>query len=309
MNVLIGVDAGGTKTKVALFNSNGEIIDSVIKGFGNPVVDYNRALQNITEGIDKILNKYPNFSVKHIVLGIAGIGGIDNKNDLEKFLRERYLTDLTIINDAQLALESIIRDKFEAGILAIAGTGSVAIGKKDGLYYMTGGWGHLLGDEGSGYYISINALKRIIEEYEQGVEHSKLSKYILSNLEMDNALDIKKLVYNSPKCDIANVSRMIGEKAELGNKDALSIIYDAADKFSYTVIKLIKKISINEEKLILGLRGSVLENSEIFRNRFKENIISEVSIAFDENFKLENIYGAYYLAKNFICERDLRRNI
>lgn len=297
MNVLMGVDAGGTKTKVALFNSEGKIIDSVITGFGNPVVDYSKALGNITKGIDEIMKKYPRYSVQHIVLGIAGIGGIDNGDDLKKLLLDRYLTKITIINDAQLALETIIRDEFEVGILAIAGTGSVAIGKKNGLYHMAGGWGHLLGDEGSGYYIAINALKKIIVEYEQGIEHSSLSKDILRSFGMNSALDIKKLVYNNPKSKVADIAICIGEKAKLGDEDALSIIQDAADQFSDMVNKLIKKVYIDEEKLILGLRGSVLQNNKIFRDRFKNNILSKVSIVFDENFQLENIYGAYYLHK------------
>lgn len=302
MNVLIGVDAGGTKTKVALFNKNGEIVDSVIKGFGNPVIDYNRAIANIKNGIDEIIEKNPSFSIKYMVLGIAGIGAIENKNDLEKLLLERYSTELTIVNDAQLALESIIRDKYESGILAIAGTGSVAIGKRNDLYHMTGGWGHLLGDEGSGYYIAINTLKMIIEEYEYDVEHSELSKHILKSLEMSTALGIKKFVYNSTKSDIANIAKLVGKKAELGDQNALSIIYDAADEFSTMVNKLVKKVSVNEDKLILGLRGSVLEKNGIFRNRVKSNIILKTNIAFDENFKQENIYGAYYLAKKICLE-------
>ncbi len=127
-----------------------------------------------------------------------------------------------VINDGELALKAVL--KGEDGVLTIAGTGSICIGIRNNIKDKCGGWGHLLGDEGSGYSIAIKALRRMIHEQELNLERSRLHKEILKELNITNTDEICAFVYSSTKDKIASLTTLISKLAEEGEENAIAIL-------------------------------------------------------------------------------------
>lgn len=84
-----------------------------------------------------------------LYLGIAGSEVGDNAKIIKDTIKNELKTDCVLMNDAEIALKAMLRGN--DGILTIAGTGSIAFGVKNNSSVRCGGWGNLLGDEGSGY--------------------------------------------------------------------------------------------------------------------------------------------------------------
>ena len=183
MKYVIGVDGGGTKTEAVAYDLNGNVLEKSLTGFGNLVNDEKEALKNIIDSLEVILNKLGKEDLQGLYLGLAGSEVGDNAKIVKDEIKNKFGLDSVIMNDGDLALKALL--KGEDGILVIAGTGSTAFGIKGDKEARCGGWGHLLGDEGSAYKISIEAFKNMIYEYDFGLEMSDLSKSILDELNIN----------------------------------------------------------------------------------------------------------------------------
>ena len=149
MKYVIGVDGGGTKTEAVAYDLNGNVLEKSLTGFGNLVNDEKEALKNIIDSLEVILNKLGKEDLQGLYLGLAGSEVGDNAKIVKDEIKNKFGLDSVIMNDGDLALKALL--KGEDGILVIAGTGSTAFGIKGDKEARCGGWGHLLGDEGSAY--------------------------------------------------------------------------------------------------------------------------------------------------------------
>ena len=164
MRILVfGADGGGTKTLGLISTQDGNIVARRTVGAGNPnVVGFETAAKNLYDLISGCCSDAGCTldDLRAIVFGLAGAGREENRIQL----RERICTLagrtllMTIETDARVGLEGAFDG--EPGVLIIAGTGSVVIGKKSsGELVTVGGWGRMLSDEGSGYFLGLEALK------------------------------------------------------------------------------------------------------------------------------------------------------
>lgn len=297
MEYLIGVDGGGTKTEAIAYDLKGNKLASGYSGFGNVLIDHGQSTAHIFEAIHQCVDRLHGHCVK-IILGLAGIEG-GNRQLLLTDLKQEFNTNISIVNDAVLAHAAMLEGK--DGILTIAGTGSICLGKKGEQYRYTGGWGHLLGDEGSGYWIVIEAFKRMIEEEDTNGEFSSqelgnLSKTLLHELKINRVQEIKSFIYTSTKNHIAGLAPIVVQEALIGNEQAINILQNAGKALGKTTVNLYRKLDyIN--KASIALKGSILTQVPLVRNTFIDYIQQQIDV---ENFILKEISstkGAYFLAK------------
>lgn len=297
MKYIIGVDGGGTKTEAIAYNMEGKEICKAATGYGSLIIDKKTAVNNIIQAIEICVNILKENELIGIYLGLAGIEAGENKKIVEKAVKSKFNTHIEVYNDAELAFYALL--KGEEGILTISGTGSIALGISKDKKIISGGWGHLLGDEGSGYSLAINAYKRMIYEEELGLEKSKLTKTILKELSIQNVQDIKGIVYYSTKDEIASIIPTIVKLAEEQEENALRILKEAGIEIALMVHRLWKKIKL-QGTIKVALKGSIITKIKFVREAFNAhllNLIENVEII-DED--VSSCKGAYYLAKQKI---------
>lgn len=299
MEYILGVDCGGTKTEAAAYNIlNGDVEAHSIKGFGNLVVDYELGLTNIKESILSIYEQLDHDKCIGIVLGIAGIDAGGLKDQVYASLKMIH-KNIVLLNDGQLAHYSILKGL--DGICVTAGTGSVVLGLSENRWYRVGGWGHLLGDEGSAYWIAVQAIKCSLHDTDNNLPTSALTNDILDYYEVDDVLSLVKVVYTLSKSEIAALTKIIAQKSQEGSQTATDILKKSGIALGKAVKQMLKKNQWNMSPVELGLNGSVIEKNDIvfesFDRYFKENKIN-TNYHFKENSSAKGAYFYYKKMKN-----------
>lgn len=157
MKYLIGIDAGGTKSELIAYDLNNNPIFNRIGGFGNPAVNLDKTVNNIISLIYDCVNELGRENCQLIAIGMAGVETGNYAEIVKKYVEGAFVINTLVMNDAEMACKAYFGNK--DGILAIAGTGSSCFAQKDGKGEMLGGWGHILGDEGSGYHTVMQIFK------------------------------------------------------------------------------------------------------------------------------------------------------
>lgn len=273
MSYIIGIDAGGTKTKALILTENKEIVFEVDSGYGNPNIDFEAAVSNILDVLNACLESPYGPQCKQVVAGIAGIEAGENRQKINQYLKQTTALPIILVNDAVLAYHSIF--ELNDGVLTIAGTGSISYGRNGEKEEYAGGWGHLLGDEGSSYDIAIQACKQIIGEKETGITYSPFSLSILNHLGMRDANELKGFIYQATKGEIASLSYIVYLQAKEGSQEAKEIFRKAGTELGNQTIRLIKKLGL-ENSVSIGCKGSLLEKNIFVQQAFQQTISKEL---------------------------------
>lgn len=291
MKYVIGVDAGGTKTEAVAYNLQGEYIQKSVTGFGNLLNDSETALNNIEESIKNIVCNLVESDLEGIYIGAAGAEVDMNAELIKQKISSSFNVNIDVMNDAEIALKAKL--KGDDGILTIAGTGSIAFGINNGISLKCGGWGNLLGDEGSGYKIAIDAIKQMIKEDEEDLEQSRLTKNILEKLHIKSVNEITKFVYSSTKDEIASLTPVVAKLGEEGDEIAQKILISEATELGKTVEKLYKKLAF--EKCKIALVGGVIRKSKVVREVFEEYLSKNINVTQIIDNDISPTKGAYYI--------------
>ncbi|MDA1919360.1 BadF/BadG/BcrA/BcrD ATPase family protein [Bacillus paranthracis] len=294
MKYMIGIDGGGTKTEAIAFDQDGKEIISGKSGFGNILIDFEEALVHIMEAIDQCQKNVVKGHCVCICLGLAGISGA-NINELTLRLKQKYGIQIEVFNDAMIAHAAALKGK--DGILTIGGTGAICIGKKGKVYEYSGGWGHILGDEGSGYWIALQALKRMVNQLDQGVRLCPLSLRIQDEFQLLTSSHIKSLVYSSAKDKVAAITPFVIREARNGNDAAHEIMMQAGKELARITIDVYNKMQFDLSASI-AVSGSILRFVPEIYDEFKkccEKSIGKVTFISQSQSAVK---GTYYLMKN-----------
>ncbi|GKX29732.1 ATPase [Vallitalea longa] len=290
MNYIISVDAGGTKTHSEAYTLEGEFLQEANSSYGSVIVNKDKALINIKTAIDECIQTLENSQCEGIVVGAAGAETGDALNYIKDYLKQYYKTKIIITNDAKLAMYGRLKGK--NGILLISGTGSIAYGKKEHIIERCGGWGHLIDDRGSGYYIAMEAIRGIVNERDQKQGLSNLSKKILEHLDIQEIKYLIDYVYKSSKGEIASLVPVILKEAERNDKNAIKIFIDAGEKL-YELIKTLNTSMALD-------RGNITFSGSIMKIDFvRRTVIDLIKKQIPELVLIENecspAMGGYYI--------------
>ncbi|TDL82896.1 N-acetylglucosamine kinase [Peribacillus frigoritolerans] len=293
MDYIIGVDGGGTKTEAVAYDLYGNRLNEGKSGFGNLLVDEDKAIEHIIQAIQDCMEPFNIHECRYICLGLAGYGGVENPLKLENALNQAFKSPFTIFNDGVIAHAASL--KGQDGILTISGTGSVSIGIKSGLERMAGGWGHLLGDEGSGYWIAMQAFIKMTEEEDCGLPHNPVTEEILSALGYDRAAGIKKFIYKASKADIAAFTPTIVKHANYGDDFARNILEEAGSYLAKTTLNVCETLNF-PQNVTIAIKGSILTNIKIVQDSFVKHLKESKPDAAIITEEVSSTLGCYYLA-------------
>lgn len=293
MKYIIGVDSGGTSTTAVAYDISGNPLFNAEGGFGNLLNNQEQALSHLRSTVDTVLNQLGEKNCQAIVFGIAGVDAGGFKETVEEAF-QNYPGEIVILNDAWLAHYALLQGK--DGCLVISGTGSIALGKAFGQEGRVGGWGNILGDEGSGYAIAKQLIQDALYAYDAGRSLSALEEALYQELQIDSPLTLAKFVYQSSKDQISKLSLLISEYADKGDQQASRILETAGEALGEQTLLLLNKLEITENPIV-AVTGSVLTKNEIVFETFKKTILALHPTCEFIRKDVSNTLGGFYFAR------------
>ena len=267
-NIYLGVDGGGTKTQAILFNESGNVIGDGFAGASNPLrVGLEPAVNNIFQAVTAA-SEAANQSRGDIVSAVFGLAGV-RRIDLRQRIRERLSEKLGILTvevytDAEIALFGTTLGK--AGVVVIAGTGSICYGRNEaGTTAIAGGWGPLAGDEGGGAGIARRGLQAIAKSSDGRGELTKLSEAGTVYFRAATPENLLTAIY-SPQMDntkIAGFARLVVETARQNDPVAVAILEEAGVELGTAVNAVVTKLKLSRKKIPIGTVGSIFQAGKL----------------------------------------------
>lgn len=284
-NIYLGVDGGGTKTHAVVFDEKKNVIGEGFAGASNPLrVGVEPAVANIFQALTAACEAADK-SRGDIVAAVCGLAGV-RRVDLRQRIRERLAQNLGIktvevVTDAEIALFGTTLGK--AGVVVIAGTGSICYGRNDaGETAIAGGWGPLAGDEGGGAGIARRGLQAIAKASDGRGAPTKLSEAGTMYFRASTPENLLTAIY-SPQMDnakIAGFARFVIETARQKDQVALEILEEAGLELGLAVNAVISKLNLNRRKIPVGTVGSIFRAGELLTDSLLEIVRRSAPNAF-----------------------------
>ncbi len=270
MKYYLGIDGGGTRTTAAVSDENGKIL---LKKAGKTINFYSvgmpQARLNLDELVSQITDELQIDGFEAVFVGCSALDGEADSVTLEAICGGIKAKSKAMNSDVYIALKSV---EGECPCIAICGTGSMAAGEdKDGNTLIAGGWGHIVGDEGSGYAIAVNALKKCCEICDEG----RITHLLLKANEFFGIDDFRKaidIIYSpdTTKDVLAGFAAQVGKLCNT-DADAKDIVTNEAHAFAKTVTILLGKI---KHCKTLGMYGGIFAHNALFTQIFTQDINS-----------------------------------
>jgi N-acetylglucosamine kinase-like BadF-type ATPase len=288
--LILGIDGGGTKTLawLAEAGSPDKTLGTGVAGPSNqravgPMV----AMRNLERAVESAFESagIARQTVQSACLGLAGADRSSDRSVVERWADETGLaTKLIVVNDALPLL--YVNPLSGEGVALICGTGSLAYGRhSSGRTARAGGWGYLLGDEGSAYAIGRAVLTAVLRSFDGCEQHTKLKDDVLTSLGISAVPDIVPAVYGAevPRAVIAELAPLAFSAFEAGDPVATEILREAVRQLALMVDAVTGRLELKDLPLVLS--GSVLLHQQNFRSavlsELDERRFSQVVLATD----------------------------
>jgi len=277
---VIGLDGGGTKTKAQLADLNGTVAAETQGGPSNfQIIGVEESAKNILDLIETCCHTVGcNISeIGSLVAGLAGAGRTADQHVIEAGLHDAaqkrgiYLNDLKIESDARIALEGAFLGK--KGIVLICGTGSIAFARTDkGRIIRAGGWGRLVGDEGSGHDIGREALRSVARMIDGRGKTTRIAGQLASRFGLKSQEEIIRAVYRD-NFDVSSVAPLVLNAARQGDPVAREILETAAHdlvELVQAVLNGMKKTQrFSRQKIPVALSGGLLGSKNAYSTKVR----------------------------------------
>ncbi|MBN1348874.1 hypothetical protein JXJ21_05650 [candidate division KSB1 bacterium] len=275
-NFVIGIDGGGTETKGVLSNSLGMILSQYTGAATNYQVVGGKKLKEELEQIFAHLVDDVKINLKKvskIYLGLAGAGRESDRQEIKAlFTQEKYASNIIVESDARVALAGAFGGK--PGIILISGTGAICFGKNDkGPLVRSGGWGYLLGDEGSGYFVGQQAIIAALKELDGRGEQTALRGILESQYKLNQIDEIIPLIYKGKidRTEIASLARIVFDTAAKGDTVAMNIVKQTGQELGKLCKAVAQKLNLRNRTIPVALIGGLFNAKDVFINEiFKE---------------------------------------
>lgn len=265
----VGVDAGGSRTRaLALDRDGGE----AARWSGPPAAVDPRDPGQTVRALEDLLRRGEaeggiELPVEALCAGVAGAGRAEVRKRLETELAASGLArHVRVLTDGEVALADAHGDG--PGLLLVSGTGSVAWGRNGrGEVARAGGWGPLLGDEGSGHALARAALRRTTRAADGRETASELAPRLLDRLCLDAPEDLVAWVADASRAEVAALAPAVVELADAGVRPAREIVDEAVEELVAAVEAVLGRLGPWDEPPPLALAGGLLDPDGPLRPR------------------------------------------
>jgi glucosamine kinase len=259
--LVLGIDGGGTKTRCLVADRSGRILGEGLAGPSNhQVVGKERAAATVLAAVDQALAVADATlaDVDVMVAGMAGVGRPEDQATVTEALALPPAVKLILVPDARVALAGALGGK--PGAVLVSGTGSIAYGvDADGRTVRAGGWGWILGDEGSGFDIGRRAIAAALAELDGTGPATGLGEAICREFGLERLEQVVPRVYGDvaeSRPRIAGLVPMVIAAAEQGDAVAGMILARAGRDLCVLATAVLRRLAIREP--LVTLTGGVL---------------------------------------------------
>ncbi len=251
---VMGIDGGGSGTRAVIVTPS---LDVCGEGHGltaNPgVVGEEQAMRNIQAAMRAALSaaELSPDAVAAVGLGIAGASIYHyNAADWLRQVAHGVLPRARVVpsSDFEIALVGALGER--QGLLVLAGTGSLAYGvNAAGEAALVGGWGYVLDDAGSGYWLGLHGLRAVVHADDGQGPPTALTRRLLGALELQRARDLVLWLYRAktPRTrEIAALAPLVLETAAAGDHVAAKLVAQACDTLTYLAHTAIRRLALHD---------------------------------------------------------------
>ena len=272
--LVIGVDGGGTKTVAwlaPLADPSGQtIVGCGLAGPGNPrAAGFETAQSNIDQAIEAAFldAKLPRIPAAAACFGLAGAGRPSEQEQIAAWATRRGIAaKVRVCHDAKPILAAAAPDN--VGIALIAGTGSLAWGRNAaGETARAGGWGYLLGDEGSGYAIAVAGLRAAMRATDGRGPQTDLLAGLMQRLDAPSPDELVAKIYSpqTSREELAALAHVVFDYVET-DETAATIIHTAARDLSELVVAVARELDFSDGGFTLAMTGGAIVHQLHYRD-------------------------------------------
>jgi N-acetylmuramic acid 6-phosphate etherase len=273
---ILGVEGGGTKTAWALVES------AAPQARGDPGCEF-RVLEHgklppsnfrltAPERLHSILAELPK-QIDRAGVFLAGCGTEEDRHVLKQICLDIWPNAKIVTGSDRDSGLAAALDHGD-GIVVNAGSGSSVTGRRDDRIERAGGWGHILGDAGGGYFLSIQALRLILREHDLNGAEMNFTAKILQALSLNNLDELVRWAQTADKMEIAMLAPVVFEAAAGGDAHIIDIVEEGARVLCEYTESVADRLHLLAPKVVLmgGLfcRDSIYTHA--FRRRLKKNL-------------------------------------
>ena len=267
-----GVDGGATKTVAAVMS-----LDTFAIRFGHAgpsnvdAVGVDAAAASIRAALREALGE-AGIDANAVGTAVIGLAGTPSDKLAASVETEFAVGAFYFVNDVIAAWAS--GTWLEPGVAVISGTGSHVFGvNAAGDSWRTGGWGHVLGDEGSGYWLGLHGMKAALQYRDGSGPETALIEAAVAFYGLEAVEDLQELVYGKPltKGEIAAFTQEVEKAATAGDGVAASLFEEAANDLAQQTRAPIEKLDL-EGAFKVALVGGVFSSGHLLRDTFERAV-------------------------------------
>ena len=294
------VDGGQTKTAVMLLDASGREVEAWRAGalttpWKPGAMDNLRGVvRSIAEDLDRVLRSASQEPPEAACFSLTGY--MEGDETIPSLIREELERAVPGIGRIHTIPDYVgnwaAATGGEPGVIVIGGGGSVAYGRtSSGEAARIGGWGHLLGDEGSGFWIGLQAIKAVLKSRAGVSQKTALEERVMQRFGTDDDRQVVREVYSASfsEAEVAGLVPLVASVAQDGDETAVSILDEAADHLASIALAVLRRLG----DLAVYPSGGIFR-APTMRERFERTVApSEVRDAVSE----DPLYGVFLIAR------------
>ena len=257
LRYVLGIDAGGTKTRALLADETGRVVAEALGGGANLATHGELQVEKVLHSLVEKLEREGGGRAGAVALGIAGADRPADRAVLREILRRIGFRERVIVaNDARIAF--VAGSRLRVGLALVCGTGSIAWGQNaSGAIARAGGWGWHLGDEGSGFWIGERAIREVLRASDGRGPATSLEEPLLRHFGIARPEEVIGALYDRdyPRHDVALFSVRVEEAALRGDVVARGILADAAGELVLAATSVITRLGLESAAYDVVLSG------------------------------------------------------
>ncbi len=280
--LFIGVDGGGSHTRAVVA---GEDLVPRGRGSAGPANAATRPLPHVVAAVAEAVADAALAAgieageAAGIACGLAGIEASGIAARLTGTLEERYGHGKVLVtHDARIALAGAVAGPVDGpGVVLIAGTGAIAFGRgTDGTEARAGGWGPVIGDEGSGYAIAREGLAAVVRDLDGRGGRTKIRDILFASEKVTSPDELLHRIYrtNGGPSDVAAYFPLVMSAAREGDAEALRILTEAGEELSLAVVTVIRKLRLEAEAFDVATVGGVFSAGDLILRPLREKVLA-----------------------------------